>query len=346
MKFFSHRIIAIIIALLTVAGGSLVAIFFAIHFHIGILIGLCILILILIYFLVYATLQRFVINKLTPIYKTIYNTENIKIKKDLKSNVKGSDIIERVNRDVVDWAAKKTEEISRLSELERYRKEFLGNVSHELKTPIFNIQGFILTLLDGGLNDPDINRKYLERTEKSVERLINIMQELDVINRIETGQMQLNKTTFNIVSLVEELFESFELTAENRQIDLRLHAPVGGKIMVYADRKRISQVLTNLIANSINYGREGGETVVLFSHLPNRILVEVKDTGIGSSAEALPRIFERFYRVDKHRSREHGGSGLGLAIVKHFIEAHDQSINVRSELGKGTTFAFTLDKSK
>jgi two-component system phosphate regulon sensor histidine kinase PhoR len=344
MKFFSHKTIAIIIALLAVVSGLFLAMFFALHVHVCILAGLCILVFILIYWLVYATLQRFVINKLTPIYNTIYNTENIK--KDLKSNIKDSDISERVYLDVKTWAAKKTEEISRLSELERYRKEFLGNVSHELKTPIFNIQGFILTLLDGGLNDPNINRKYLERTEKSVERLINIMQELDVINRIETGQMQLNKTTFNIVSLIEELFESFELTAENKQINLRVQAPVAGKIMVFADRKRISQVLTNLIANSINYGREGGETVISCSHLPGLILVEVKDTGIGISAEALPRIFERFYRVDKHRSREHGGSGLGLAIVKHFIEAHDQSINVRSELGKGTTFTFTLDKSK
>jgi two-component system phosphate regulon sensor histidine kinase PhoR len=344
MKFFSHRIVAAIIAMLAVAGGLLIAVFSVGTFSSWIVVGLCLLIFINAYFFVYATLQRFVINRLTSIYKTISNTENIK--KDLRSKAKGSDIIERVNRDVVDWATSKTEEISRLYELERYRKEFLGNVSHELKTPIFNIQGFILTLLDGGLNDPTINRKYLERTEKSVERLINIMQELDVINRIETGQMQLNKTTFNVVSLVEELFDAFELTAENKQIDLRMHAPVGGKIMVFADRKRISQILTNLIVNSINYGREGGETVVSFSHLPNRVLVEVKDTGIGISTEALPRIFERFYRVDKHRSREHGGSGLGLAIVKHFIEAHDQSINVRSELGKGTTFTFTLDKSK
>ncbi|MDR3235924.1 MAG: sensor histidine kinase [Prevotellaceae bacterium] len=340
MKYFSHKTIAAIVALIAVAGGAGIAELSVLHVHTGWLLLSCAVIFFMLYALVYSTLHRFVVNGLTPLYKTIYNAETTK--KDLKSK----DIVESVQRDVIDWANKKTEEISQLYEMERFRKEFLGNVSHELKTPIFNIQGFILTLLDGGMNDPDINRKYLERTEKSVERLINIMQELDVINRIETGQLQLSKTTFNIVSLVEELFESFELTAQNKHIGLRIHAPVGGKVMVYADRKRISQVLVNLIANSINYGRAGGETVASFSHLPDRVLVEVIDTGIGISADALPRIFERFYRVDKHRSREYGGSGLGLAIVKHYIEAHNQSINVRSELGKGSTFAFTLDKPK
>jgi len=290
-------------------------------------------------------LQRFVVTRITPIYKTIYSIENIR--KEMKSRgVPNADLVDRVNRDVVDWAAQKTEEISRLQELEHFRKEFLGNVAHELKTPIFNIQGYVLTLLDGGIDDPEINRKYLERTEKSVERLINITQELDVINRLETGEMQMSMTSFNLVALVEEIFDAFEMTAKNKHITLRTQWIPGGRIMVYADRKRISQVLVNLIGNTLNYGREGGETSVSFSDMPDRVLVEVKDTGIGISAELLPRIFERFYRVDKHRSREHGGSGLGLAIVKHIIEAHHQSINVRSKLGKGTTFTFTLDKSK
>jgi two-component system phosphate regulon sensor histidine kinase PhoR len=346
MKIFSHRIIAAIIAITAVCGGLIIAIPAVNKYNAWLLIGIYSTVFVLIYFFVYVVMQKFVINKITPIYKTIYSTENLK--KDLKSSLKdkNSDIVERVNRDVVDWAAKKTEEITRLVELERYRKEFLGNISHELKTPIFNIQGYILTLLDGGLDDPNINRKYLERTEKSIERLINITQELDVINKIETGQMQLNKSSFNIITLVEELFESFEIMAKQKDIHLRMPTSASGKMMVYADRKRVSQILINLIANSLNYGREEGETVISFTHLPDRVLIEVKDNGIGISTEALPRIFERFYRVDKHRSREHGGSGLGLAIVKHFIEAHNQSINVRSVLGKGTTFAFTLDKSK
>jgi two-component system phosphate regulon sensor histidine kinase PhoR len=196
------------------------------------------------------------------------------------------------------------------------------------------------------LNDPDINQKYLERTEKSVERLIYITQELDVINRLETGDMEMNQTSFNIAALVEETFDALEISAEKRNINLRMQTIAEGKMIVYADRKRISQVLTNLIINSINYGKEGGETVVAFTDMPDRVLIEVEDNGIGIGADALPRVFERFYRVDQHRSREHGGSGLGLAIVKHIIEAHNQSINVHSELGRGSTFAFTLDKSK
>jgi len=341
---YSHIGMSIIVAMLVVIAGWGFTLFYMRVEELWTLVGLSIVVFIILYVAIAILLQRFVINKITPIYKTIYSIDNIR--RDLKNPNPNVDLAERVNRDVVQWAAKKTEEISRLEELERYQKEFLGNVAHELKTPIFNIQGYILTLLDGGLNDPNINQTYLERTEKSVERLINITQDLDNINRLETGNMEMNKTSFNIAILVEEIFDAFEITAEKRNIKLRTQWLSGGRIMVYADREKISQVLINLIANSINYGKEGGETVVSFTDMPNRVLIEVKDNGIGISAEALPRIFERFYRVDKHRSRERGGSGLGLAIVKHIIEAHNQSINVRSELGKGSTFAFMLNKSK
>jgi len=343
-KIYSHISMSIIFALLIVVAGWFFTLFYAYADDLWTLIGFSAVVFIILYVTVAVLLQRFEINKITPIYKTIYSIDNIR--KDLKNPNPNVDLAERVNRDVVQWAARKTEEISRLIEQERYRREFLGNVAHELKTPIFNIQGYILTLLDGGLNDPSINQTYLERTEKSVERLINITQDLDIINQLETGNTEINKTTFNMAALVEEIFDAFEITAGKRRINLRTQWVAGGKVMVFADRKKISQVLLNLIANSINYGKEGGETVISFTDMPDRVLVEVKDNGIGISAEDLPRVFERFYRVDKHRSREHGGSGLGLAIVKHIIEAHDQSINVRSELGKGTTFAFTLDKSK
>ncbi|MCL2098744.1 MAG: ATP-binding protein [Bacteroidales bacterium] len=342
-KIYSHISMSIIFALLIVAAGWLLTLFYVRVDDPWTLIAISAVVFIILYVTVAILLQRFVINKITPIYKTIYNIGNIR--KELKKTNPNADLVERINRDVVQWAAKKTEEISRLIELERFRKEFLGNVSHELKTPIFNIQGYILTLLDGGLNDPSINQLYLERTEKSVERLISITQDLDTINRLETDNVELNKTSFNLASLVEEIFDAFEIMSEKRHIHLRTQWIAGGKIMVCADRTKISQVLINLIANSINYGKEGGETIISFTDMPDRVLIEVKDNGIGISSEALPRIFERFYRVDKHRSREHGGSGLGLAIVKHIIEAHNQSINVRSELGKGTTFAFTLDKS-
>jgi len=343
-RIYSHISMSLIFAGLIIGAGWSFTLFYAHAEETWTLIGVSAGVFIILYLVVAILLQRFEINKIIPLYKTIYSIDNIR--KDLKNTNPNVDLAERVNRDVVQWAAKKTEEISRLIELERYRKEFLGNVSHELKTPIFNIQGYILILLDGGLNDPNINRKYLERTEKSVERLIHITQELDTINRLETGNMEMNKTFFNVATLVEEIFDAFEDLAAKRQIKLRSHWVSGGKIMVYADRTKISHVVGNLVANSINYGKEGGETIVSFTDMPNRVLIEVKDNGIGISSEALPRVFERFYRVDKHRSREHGGSGLGLSIVKHVLEAHNQTINVRSELGKGTTFAFTLDKSK
>ncbi len=339
-RFFSQILTAVILTLIMVATGWLFIFLYIEINNILLLAGVSILAFIVLYILVALLLQRFVSVKISPIYKTIYRIG------DIRKEMKSHNLVDRVNHDVVNWATQKTEEISRLYEQERFRKEFLGNVAHELKSPIFNIQGYVLTLLDGGMNDPDINRKYLERTEKSVERLINITQELDIINRLETGEMQMNMTSFNLVALVEEIFDTFEMTAKNKQINLRTQWFPGGKIMVYADRKRISQVLVNLIGNSLNYGREGGETIVSFTDMPNRVLVEVSDTGIGISEEALSRIFERFYRVDKHRSREHGGSGLGLAIVKHIIEAHNQSINVHSTLGEGTTFSFTIDKSK
>ena len=317
-KIYSHISMSFIFALLIVAAGWFFTLFYAYQDNLWTFIVISIATFIILYVAVAVLLQRFVINKITPIYKTIYSIANIR--KELKNTNPNVDLAERLNRDVVQWAAKKTEEISRLIETERYRKEFLGNVAHELKTPIFNIQGYILTLLDGGLNDPNINHLYLERAEKSVERLIHITEDLDTINRLSSGEMEMDKTSFNIAVLIEEIFDAFEITAKERQINLRTQWIAGGKIMVYADRRKISQVLINLIANSINYGKRGGETMVLFTDLPDdRILIEVKDNGIGISAENLPRIFERFYRVDKHRSREHGGSGLGLAIAKHII---------------------------
>lgn len=236
-------------------------------------------------------------------------------------------------------------EIDRLKEMERYRKEFLGNVSHELKTPIFNIQGYVLTLLDGGLEDPNINRKYLERTEKSINRLISIIEDLETISRHEAGELKLEREEFNLVQLVEEVFEAQEIRAKKRDIKLQLDKKYKKPILVSADKMKIFQVLSNLITNSIYYGKPGGKTRVSISDELNRTLVEVNDNGIGVAPADIPRIFERFYRVDKSRSREQGGTGLGLSIVKHIIEAHSETIRVKSRLGKGSSFIFSLPKA-
>ncbi len=306
-------------------------------------VAVVLLVFIVVYIVVQYLLNAFIFEKINPIYKTIHN---ITIpESQLRKEIEEKDLINEVNREVLLWADTKSKEIDKLKELENYRKEFLGNVSHELKTPIFNIQGYVLTLLDGGLEDPSINRKYLERTEKSINRLITIVADLESISKLESKVLKLDLERFNILLLVEEVFDAQEVRAKERGIKLAYDKKYEKPIWVIADRKRISQALTNLIVNSINYGKVGGQTTVSLADMFENIMVEVNDDGIGIDKKDLPRIFERFYRVDKSRSREQGGTGLGLAIVKHIVEAHNQRINVRSSLNEGTSFVFTLKKA-
>jgi two-component system phosphate regulon sensor histidine kinase PhoR len=255
------------------------------------------------------------------------------------------DIISKVNEEVTEWAQDRRQEIEELKKLEAYRREFIGNVSHELKTPLFNIQGYILTLLDGGLDDPTINKEYLERSSKNIERMISIVEDLEVISRFETGEMKLDMINFDIVELSTDVIELLEVKAKKKNIRLNLAREYEKPLFVNADKERIRQVLINLVDNSIKYGTDGGKTKVGFFDMDENILIEVTDNGLGVDSKDIPRLFERFFRVDKSRSREQGGSGLGLAIVKHIIEAHHQTINVRSTIGVGTTFAFTLQKA-
>ncbi len=248
-----------------------------------------------------------------------------------------------LNNEIMAWAEDRKNEIERLKKLEVYRKEFLGNVSHELKTPIFNIQGYVLTLLDGGLEDETINRDYLQRAERSIDRMITIIDDLEAISQLETGELQIEPERFDIVALAKDVVEAQELKAKSKGILLNVQND-DKSIFVYADRFRIRQVIVNLIVNSIKYGKENGETKIRIYDMGENVSIEVADNGLGIAAEHLPRLFERFYRVDKSRSREQGGTGLGLAIVKHIIEAHNQTINVMSTVGAGTVFSFTLKK--
>jgi two-component system, OmpR family, phosphate regulon sensor histidine kinase PhoR len=236
---------------------------------------------------------------------------------------------------------KRRNELDRMKQLEDYRKDYLGNVSHELKTPIFNIQGYISTLLDGGLEDTNINRDFLEKADRNVERLVNIVSDLEAITQYEAGQMMLQETTFDLLELTREVIESLELSAARENISLVLQAP-DKPCMVWADKFRIRQVLTNLGTNSIRYGKDSGTTRFRIIPMGNRTRIEVADTGLGIPKNDIPRIFERFYRVDKSRSRQKGGSGLGLAIVKHIIEAHGEAIDVMSTEGAGSVFGFSL----
>ncbi len=254
--------------------------------------------------------------------------------------------MENIGEELTAWADTNDKEIARLKESERFRKQYLGNVAHELKTPIFNIQGYISTLLDGGLEDELINRKFLERAEKSIDRLINIVNDLDTISKLESSMNRLQMEQFDIVALAREIAEQAEMEADRKHIRIRVKGAgnLPSPFWVLADKHYVGQVLVNLIINSIHYGREGGTTNVRFRDMLDRILIEVEDNGQGIGKEDIPRIFERFYRTDKGRSREQGGTGLGLAIVKHIVEAHGEHVAVRSEPGVGTTFSFTLKK--
>jgi len=296
------------------------------------------------YFIYRYILEKFIYDKIKLIYKTIHTLKSKISFKEMDLTL-DKDIISKVNEEVSEWAKDRRQEIEELKKLEVYRREFLGNVSHELKTPLFNIQGYILTLLDGGLDDPSINKEYLERSGKNIERMISIVEDLEVISRFETGELKLDMINFDIVALSTDVIELLEVKAKKKNIRLSISRENEKPLFVRADKERIRQVLINLLDNSIKYGTENGKTKVSFFDMDQHLLIEVADNGLGVDSKDITRLFERFFRVDKSRSREQGGSGLGLSIVKHIIEAHHQTINVRSTLGLGTTFAFTLQKA-
>ena len=288
-------------------------------------------------------MKQYVAYKLKPIYsmvlsRDVHTTEIIDEMKDKH--------VENVSQELTSWADDNDKEISRLKETEKFRKQYLGNVAHELKTPIFNIQGYISTLLDGGLEDEEINRKYLERADRSVERMINILGDLDTISRLDSDMNHISAESFDLVALCKECAENAEMEASKKNIKLIVKGAdnLPSRCWVSADKFYIGQVLENLIVNSIRYGKDGGTTKITCRDMLEKILVEVEDDGIGIAKGDLPRVFERFYRTDKGRSREQGGTGLGLAIVKHIVENHGEKVSVRSELGVGSTFTFTLPK--
>ena len=255
--------------------------------------------------------------------------------------------METLTKEVGRFAQDKKLEIEALKIRENYRKEFIGNISHELKTPLFTVQSYILTLLDGAMKDKNVRKKYLVNANRGVERLIYIVKDLDLITKLEVGDLALDKDKFNIIELVQNVFDLLEMNAAKKKIELAFDKIYPHAIMVMADRERIQQVLSNLIENSIKYGKEGGTTEVSIEDLiKNKVLVRVTDNGEGIDDEHLTRLFERFYRVDKSGSRREGGSGLGLAIVKHIVEAHKEQIYVESQIGIGSEFSFTLEKVK
>jgi two-component system phosphate regulon sensor histidine kinase PhoR len=298
------------------------------------------------FLLFFYSIEYFIYRKIKLIYKTIHSLKTQKYDAQLSKYSLLNDPISKMNKEVISWARDQKQQMEELKRLADFRKEFLGNVSHELKTPIFNIQGYIHTLIDGAIDDPDVNVRFLRKAAKSADRLSDLVADLLAISQLESGELLMEMERFDMNALVKDVYEQLEVRAKERGISLIIKEGCNKPFWVFGDRYRIRQVVLNLVNNSIKYGKELGTTTAAFYDMDENILIEIGDNGEGISQDHLPRIFERFYRVDRSRTRESGagGTGLGLAIVKHIIEAHQQTVNVRSTIGQGTTFGFTLKK--
>jgi two-component system phosphate regulon sensor histidine kinase PhoR len=299
------------------------------------------------YFLILFFLQQFIYRRIKLIYKFIYQTKASKKEEVYYKYIIPRKSIDEVGEDVEKWAAQKSDEIEILKKNEAYRKEFLQNLAHEFKTPIFAIQGYVDTLLNGAMENPDVRKRFLENTARNVERLVHLMNDLDEISKLERGEQILYKQNFVIQDLIKEVYESLSIKMTEKHIRTSIKKGCEAPITVFADKEKVRQVLINLVDNARKYGKmEGNIVASVYKTEGDRILVEISDDGIGIEKEHLPRIFERFYRTDKGRSRDKGGAGLGLAICKHIIEAHGQAMHVRSTPDVGTTIGFTLEKKK
>jgi two-component system, OmpR family, phosphate regulon sensor histidine kinase PhoR len=299
------------------------------------------------YGLILFTLEKFIYRKIKLIYKLIHQKKATRKEETYFKYLLPRKSIDEVRMDVEAWANTQNQEIEVLKKNEAYRRDFLQNLAHEFKTPVFAIQGYVDTLLDGAMEEEVIRKKFLENTARNAERLVNLVNDLDEISQLENGEQLLFKKNFVIQDLVKEIFESLSIKTSQKNIKTSIKKGCEAPVMVYADKEKIKQVLINLVENATKYGKLNGSiTASIYKTDDERVLVEISDDGTGIEEEHLPRIFERFYRTDAARSRDKGGSGLGLAICKHIIEAHGQHIHVRSRIDIGTTIGFTLDRKK
>lgn len=296
------------------------------------------------FLLIRFTLERFIYRKIKLIYKFIHQTKASKREEIYYKYLLPQKSIDEVREDVEKWAAQQKEEIEILKTNEAYRKEFLQNLAHEFKTPIFAVQGYVDTLLDGALENPDVSKKFLENAARNVARMVTLVSDLDEITKLESGEQPLHKINFIIQDLIREVYESLSIKTSTKNIKCSIKKGCEQPVAVFADKEKVRQVIINIFSNSIKYGKENGHIVASIYKTDGRhVLIEISDDGIGIAEEHLPRIFERFYRTDAGRSRDAGGTGLGLAICKHIIEAHGQTIHVRSKPDVGTTIGFTLE---
>ncbi len=341
-KNLSPNHFAFIVSLLISSFVTIISIFF--NLTIFQLLILFVSTCIISYFLIQYTLNKFIYRKIKIIYKLISNTKATQREEFYHQELLPPKTIEEVQKEVENWSVSYRNEIDRLENNEEFRKQFLMNLSHELKTPIFAIQGYIDTLLDGALDDEKVNHHFLKKASLSIDRLAALVSDLDEISKLESNNIPLNKQYFNINELTKEVFDELSQLALQKQMKLFIKQGSASNKLVFADKAKIKQVFVNLIENGIKYGKENGEVSAGFYDMGNKtIFIEITDNGIGIVEDNLPRIFERFYRTDRARSRESGGTGLGLAIVKHIIEAHDHKVTCRSAIDVGSSFGFTLD---
>jgi len=344
-KNLSPRLLSFITALIISTANALLSLLLHLEWYVPLVVfGVT---FVCIYWLYYYTLQRFIYRKIKIIYKFIYQTKATKKEEFFYENILPQKSIEEVSQDVQKWAAQRKDEIEMLRANEQFRKEFLMNLAHELRTPIFSIQGYVDTLLGGALEDEAVNRKFLGNASKSIDRLVRLVDDLDEISKLESGKIPVIQEEFAIQELIKDVYEELSLKARERDVTLSFKKGTERPIVVTADKQKIKQVLVNLVENALKYGNDHGNVMAGCYEMDDRhVYIELSDDGPGIAEEHLGRIFERFYRADRSRSRSIGGTGLGLAIVKHIIEAHGHTVNVRSKPGVGSSFGFTLDKAK
>jgi two-component system phosphate regulon sensor histidine kinase PhoR len=331
-------ITAVILSGIT-AGG-----FYFVHYDWRLAAGSFAVVFIVAYSLIASLVNRYIDRKIKLIYKLIYKTKATKREETFYKYVLPKKSVEDVRSEVEEWATKRSEELEVLRSNEAFRKEFLQNLSHEFKTPVFAIQGYVDTLLGGALENPAVNVRFLENASRNIDRLVNLLNDLDEISELESGGLPLVKSSFVIQDLVKEVYESLSIKTMEKHTRLIFKKGIEISTTVYADKEKVRQVVINLVTNAIKYGKENGYVEAsIYKVEGKKALIEISDDGIGIAEEHLPRIFERFYRTDTGRSRNVGGTGLGLAICKHIVEAHDQTIHVRSKENIGTTIGFTLE---
>lgn len=339
----SPRWISFLVALL-ISGITVAFLSFVPHVEKGMLFITGISAFISSFLMIFYIIDLLVFQEVNKIYHSLRSLKITDFDLPRKSLLKSVNPLKKLNREISNYASKKEEQIDTLKRMETFRREFLADVSHDLKTPIFAAQGFIHTLLDGAIEDPDVSSKFLKKAAKSLDGLEVLVKDILILTQVESGDIRMRMEATDLVEVVGEIFDQVEDKAVKRDISLHIKPKGLTKALVYADRLRISQVLSNLISNGITYGKTGGKVSVEILIESKRVKVRVSDNGIGIAQEHLPRIFERFYRVDKSRSRAVGGTGLGLAIVKHILNAHDSSVDVQSQVDQGTTFSFVLPR--